>query len=162
MATAEVGAGPVVRAVFVGDVAGAPLRSVSRITAIPGTGLAGDRYARGVGAWSNHPRYGTSEVTFIEEETIAYVEATIGAQLVPGATRRNVVTANVRLLELIGCRFSIGTAEFEGERPCDPCAYLEGLLGARVREPLARDGGGLRARIVTAGEFAPGDRIVVR
>lgn len=160
MAAAEAGTAAVVAAIFVGERAGAPLRAVAQVEALAGTGLAGDRYARGAGAWSKDPRWSTSEVTFVEAETISYVESACGIALEPGATRRNVVTSGVRLLGLIGRRFAIGSAEFEGERPCDPCGYLENLLGASVRAPLARDGGGLRARIVRSGSFAAGDAIV--
>jgi MOSC domain-containing protein YiiM len=75
-------------------------------------------------------------------------------------TRRNVTTRGIRLNELVGRRFRIGGVECEGTRLCEPCRYLEELLGKPVLEPLVHRAG-LRARIVGGGEIALGDEVVV-
>ena len=131
----------------------------SSVRATAGRGLDGDRYAVGAGHWSYEPRY-VSEVTFIEREVVEHVSDILGRPFAPIESRRNVVTTHVRLQDLIGRRFAVGTALFEGERPCDPCGYLDRLLGKPVRALLGDDGG-LRARIIADGEIAVGDTIEV-
>jgi len=64
----------------------------------------------------------------------------------------------VRLNPLLGQRFSIGRAVFEGLELCEPC----GLFAKRTyREVLDffRGKGGLRARIVSGGTVRIGDPI---
>lgn len=138
--------------------AGAPMEERDRLEVRAGYGVVGDRYALGTGHWSYERRY-VSEITFIEREALARVAAAIGRAFVAAESRRNVVTANLRLQELIGKRFAIGDAVFEGERSCDPCGYLDRLLGKPVREQLGVDGG-LRARIIVSGTIARGDAVV--
>jgi MOSC domain-containing protein YiiM len=145
--------------IYVSPSAGAPMLARSRVAALAGQGLAGDRYANGNGYWSYEPRY-VSEVTFIEREAIERVARELGRPFTPIESRRNIVTVNVRLQELIGRRFRIGTAIFEGVRPCEPCRYLDRLIGKPVRALLGVDGG-LRAVIVYGGEIAIGDRVDV-
>jgi MOSC domain-containing protein YiiM len=126
--------------------------------AVAGYGIEGDRYARKAGYWSYEPRY-VSEVTFVEEEILERVRGALGGNFLARESRRNVVTSGIRLDALIGRRFTIHEVEFEGERACDPCAYLDNLLGKRVRELLA-DRGGLRARILHGGTIRIGAPIV--
>ena len=117
-----------------------------------GAGIDGDRYAAGRGHWSYEARY-VSEVTFVEGEVLARLA------LRDDESRRNVVTEGVRLQELIGTTFRIGEVTFAGERSCDPCAYLDGLLGRPVRAQLGADGG-LRARALTSGTLTRGDLLI--
>jgi MOSC domain-containing protein YiiM len=128
-----------------------------RLDVVSGHGIVGDRYANGRGHWSYEPRY-VSEITFIEREALERVGAALGFAFEPAESRRNVVTSGVHLQELIGQRFGVGDAVFWGERPCDPCRYLERLVHKPVKALLGVDGG-LRARIVVGGTIAVGDRI---
>lgn len=128
-----------------------------RLRLVAGCGVDGDRYATGRGHWSYEPRY-VSEITFVEAEALARVAAELGVPFPAHESRRNVVTEGVRLQELIGARFTVGAASFVGERACEPCRYLDALLGKPVRERLGVDGG-LRARIVGGDEIAVGDPV---
>jgi MOSC domain-containing protein YiiM len=121
----------------------------AELRAIAGVGIEGDRYATTSGYWSFNPRY-VSEITFVEAETIARVAAALGAPFSARESRRNVVTQGVSLDTLIGRRFAIGEAMFEGLRACDPCAYLDDLVGLPVRAQL-EGRGGLRASILLGG-----------
>lgn len=127
-----------------------------RVTARAGVGLDGDRYAERRGHWSPTARRG-DQLTLVEAEVVASLGAA-GLALAPGATRRNVTTRGVRLDDLIGRRFRIGTALLAGVRRCEPCSYLEGLLDRPVMIPLVHRGG-IRAEIVESGDIAVGDRI---
>ena len=139
--------------VFTAPRAGAPVEAHARALLVAGQGIAGDRYALGRGHWSD-PRWPDQEVTLIEAE----VADALG--LAPERLRRNIVTRGVALASLLGRRVRIGEALIEGVRPCDPCGYLDTLTRPGVAEAL-RDGGGLRARILTGGWVARGDLLVV-
>jgi MOSC domain-containing protein YiiM len=154
-------AGPgrgVVLSIHITDGGGEPMRPVDRIRAIAGVGLNGDRYATGAGHYS-HDHKVDRQVTLIEAEELEVLEKELGIVLAPGETRRNVTTRGIRLNDLLGRRFRIGDVECEGTRLCEPCQYLTDLLGKPVLAPLVHRAG-LRARILTGGEIAPGDEVV--
>ncbi len=147
-----------VETIHVADAAGEPVPAVERARALPGVGLEGDRYARGLGRYS-HDRRVSRDLTLIEAEVVDEL-ARNGLPLTAGETRRNVMTRGVRLNDLVGRRFRVGDVECRGTRLCEPCAYLVGLVGLPVLEPLVHRGG-LRADILSAGEIRPGDPVVV-
>jgi MOSC domain-containing protein YiiM len=62
------------------------------------------------------------------------------------------------LNDLVGKRFRIGAVLCEGVRLCEPCAYLQELIGKPILEPLV-DRGGLRAHILEDGEIRVGDEL---
>jgi MOSC domain-containing protein YiiM len=134
------------------------MRPRQALRAVAGYGIEGDRYAQKAGYWSYEPRY-VSEVTFVEEEVLERVREALDGAFLAHESRRNIVTSGIRLDALIGRRFTIHEVEFEGERACDPCAYLDSLLGKGVRALLAGRGG-LRARILRGGTIRIGAPIV--
>ena len=81
-----------------------------------------------------------------------------GLSLTYDGPRRNVVTRGVQLNELVGVRFQVGQAIFEGMRLCEPCAHLARLLSSEVLPGLVRRGG-LRARVIDGGTIKPSDTI---
>ena len=144
-----------VRHIYVAPLKGAPARSLSQAEALAGQGLEGDRYAEA------RNRGGPDhEITFIELEAIrAFTEKTHLA-MTPEMPRRNVVTEGVRLNELVGRRFRIGGAVFEGLELCEPC----GKLARRTHREALKffvHRGGLRARIVQGGLIRVGDGVEV-
>ncbi|HUJ25832.1 MAG TPA: MOSC domain-containing protein [Myxococcales bacterium] len=136
---------------------GEPMRAVERARAVSGVGLEGDRYATGRGHFSNRPGTGR-HLTLIEAEVIDGLRSLAGISLSPGDARRNLTTRGIDLNALVGKRFRIGEVLCEGVRLCDPCQYLEDLLGKPVRAPLAGRGG-LRAHVLEGGELRVGDPI---
>lgn len=147
-----------VEAIHLADLGSDPMRSVERVRAIAGVGLEGDRYALRTGHYSGDAR-DDRDVTLIEAEEIEALVAGAGIRLAPGESRRNVTTRGIRLNDLVGRRFRIGSVECEGTRLCEPCQYLTDLLGKAVLAPLVHRAG-LRARILTDGEIALGDEVV--
>jgi hypothetical protein len=131
-----------------------PLFRVERARAIAGIGLEGDRYFAGVGTWSSYPVEGGKDLTLIEAEVLAAVG------LAGSEARRNIVTREVRLNELVGRRFRIGEVECYGDRLCEPCIHLERLTGVTVAVLAHR--GGLRADILADGEITVGDVLAIR
>lgn len=140
-----------VAAIFTAPSAGAPVERRATVEVVPGIGIVGDRYAVGLGHWSD-PRWPDQELTLVEAE----VAEALGVE--PGRLRRNIVTRDVRLSGLVGVRFRIGEVLLAGVRPCDPCGYLEAFTRPGFAHELGGRGG-LRARILTAGRIREGETI---
>jgi len=142
--------------IFIAPDAGQPMTSVDVVRAVPGRGLEGDRYFKQKGTfWKAEPAF---EVTLIEEEAIIALKRDYGIDLAPGSARRNLVTRGAALNHLVGRDFKVGDVLLRGIRLCEPCSYLEKVNGTKLIKGL-RHRGGLRAQIVSAGEFRNGDEL---
>ena len=123
-----------------------------------GKGLVGDRYYNGEGTFSEKLAGNRkSEVTFIASEEIDKFNLTQNETLAYGDVRRNIVTQGLRLKELIGKEFSIGSAKFIGIEHCEPCKHLAATVNQKVLPHLVHTG--LRAAILVSGEIRVGDEI---
>lgn len=149
---------PHVEAIYITDQKAVPLTSVTRVLAIAGAGLQGDRYLAKGGTLSK--KEAGRQLTLIEAEAIERLEREHGIKLAQGESRRNVVTRGIALNDLVGKRFRVGAVECFGVMLCDPCGHLEKLTRKGVKKGLD-NAGGLRADIVTGGELAVGDKIDV-
>ncbi|MFN8548371.1 MAG: MOSC domain-containing protein [Candidatus Eisenbacteria bacterium] len=150
---------PRIEAIYIGTKGGEPLRRISEARLEPGRGIEGDRYYLGAGTFSEKNRgKPDSEVTLIEAEEIERFCAAEGSSREPGVFRRNLVTRDVRLNELVGRRFRIGAVELEGLRLCEPCAHLATLVSPAVLERMVHRAG-LRARVVQGGSVRAGDPV---
>jgi MOSC domain-containing protein YiiM len=129
------------------------MSSLTAVEALPGIGLAGDRYAE-----AKNRRGPDYEVTLIESENIEGFTRATGRSLTPEMPRRNIVTAGVRLNELLDRRFSVGRAVFEGLELCEPCSLFAKRTHSEVLA-FFRGKGGLRARIVSGGIVSVGDAV---
>jgi MOSC domain-containing protein YiiM len=139
--------------IFVAPAKGKPARSLEAVEALPNQGLAGDRYAE-----LEKRRSRDGDVTLIELENIeAFTKAT-NLPLTPEMPRRNIVTRGVDLNMLVGKRFTVGGAIFEGMELCEPCK----LFAKRTHREILSffpGKGGLRARIVSGGRVRVGDAV---
>jgi MOSC domain-containing protein YiiM len=68
----------------------------------------------------------------------------------PALLRRNVVTQNVILADLIGEEFEVQGVRFRGTEECRPCYWMNHAIGPGAESFLAGRGG-LRARIISDG-----------
>ena len=137
--------------IFVAPGKGEPTRSVASVEALPDQGLRGDRYSLAKNRVA--PDY---QVTLIEIENIEGFTQATGLPLTPGMPRRNIVTRGVRLNDLCGKRFRVGSAVFEGLELCEPCALFAKVTYREALKFFVRKGG-LRARIIEGGEVCVGD-----
>lgn len=133
-----------------------PMEALPRATLIAGQGIAGDRYATGLGKYSPFPDI--REVTLIETETLIALARDHAITLAPEEHRRNLTTRGVPLNHLVGLRFRVGAVLLEGGRLNTPCRYLELVTGKTVCDILEHRSG-LNCRIIEGGEIAPGDII---
>jgi len=122
---------------------------VESVRAVAGKGLEGDRHFFPDGAAAGRA------ITLVEEEVV------LEAGLPQGATRRQVTVRGVRLNDLIGKRFRVGTVECYGVELCEPCLHLESM----TRPGLIRDlvhRAGINADILADGTISVGDTVEVQ
>jgi MOSC domain-containing protein YiiM len=142
-----------VTAIYISPSATVLPQAVIEVEARAHRGLVGDRYFEGVGTFSDwEPKGPGRELTLIESEVLTEIG------LSAAEARRNIVTEGLRLNDLVGKRFRIGTVLIEGIRLCPPCAHLDKVTGKALLKPLA-DRGGLRADILSDGVIRVGDAI---
>lgn len=146
--------------IYLADAGGRPMRSVRAVEAVAGQGLRGDRYQTGTGEWSYDPRL-YDDVTLIAAEVLAAADVEQGIRLDAGGSRRNVETRGVDLDALVGRRFRVGEVELRGERPCEPCRYLDRVTGQSAKAAL-QGRGGLRASVIRGGVLQVGDVVAAQ
>jgi MOSC domain-containing protein YiiM len=145
-----------VEAIHIAPRAKAPMQAVAKATALPGSGLEGDRYALQQGTFFKPlPDF---ELTLIESEALEALQRDYHIELSSLEARRNLVTRGVALNHLVGKEFRIGEVKIRGIRLCEPCAHLQALTGRPVIKGL-RHRGGLRAQILTGGTISVGDSV---
>ncbi len=135
---------------------GETLQPLNKVEVIPGRGLTGDRYAAGIGTFSDRP--GKRDVTLIESEVLENYRATTGKKLSAAESRRNLLTKGVRLNDLVGQEFQVGPVRMRGLRLSEPCTHLGRLTHPETLRGLVHRSG-LIAEILSNGEIAVGDRI---
>ncbi len=143
--------------IYVTGAGGEPMRSLATAEVAVGQGLVGDRYAMGTGEWSYDARL-CNDVTLMASEVLEDVLTDRGIDLRGGLSRRNLETSGVDLDALVGKRFWIGEVELRGDRPCDPCRYLDGVTGVPAMAALSGRGG-LRATVLRGGQLHVGDAV---
>jgi MOSC domain-containing protein YiiM len=137
------------------------MQDVDAAQLIAGAGIVGEHHHGVV------QRYPGQNVTLVEAEEIERFNAEQGTSLSLLATRRNLVTRGVRLNDLVGREFTVGSVALRGVELCEPCATLgrhladTGLTPAQVVKALTHRAG-LRADVVSSGVIRRGDGIVVR
>jgi MOSC domain-containing protein YiiM len=144
-----------VLSIFIRPKPGAPASELTQVLAVPGKGLQGDYYFAGDTTKGVEP---SRELTLIEKETLQALDADHNITLIPGDTRRNLITENVPLNHLVGKEFRVGEVTLKGIRLCEPCAHLADLTQEEVLPALVHRGG-LRAQILTEGVIRVGDPI---
>jgi MOSC domain-containing protein YiiM len=130
--------------------------SVKNVRVMAGKGLEGDRYAAGIGTFSNNP--GKRDVTLIESEMLATFEHETGKSLAAAESRRNLLTQGVRLNDLVDREFQIGSIRLRGLRLSEPCTHLARLTRLAVLPNLVHRGG-LIAEVLCDGVLTVGDEI---
>ncbi|MCW2958494.1 MAG: sulfurase [Solirubrobacterales bacterium] len=129
-----------------------PTVEVSQVVAVPGGGLAGDRYANGEGSFYEPGKTG-------QDLTIIAAEALEGAGVSVAEAGRNVVVRGLEDLNgLVGRTLALGELEVYVDRLCDPCAVLARRTRPEVLRALAHRGG-LRCDVRVGGTLRVGDRL---
>jgi len=136
----------------IANIKGNQIKKVNNVDAIKGKGLQNDR------KFSDNNQK-ERQVTLIEIENINHFNNISNTNIHPVDFRRNIITENVRLNELVGKEFFVGNIKLKGHDLCRPCKYLQDKLKQNnfVKEFLHT--GGLRCEILTSGKINVGDII---
>ena len=125
---------------------------VSSVQCHAGRGLVGDRY------YDFRPDY-KAQATFFEAEVGEGLLSEFAPRLkgLGGLERfrRNFLTRGIDLNTLIGRRFRLGSALFEGVEECAPCFWMDEAIGPGIEKAL-QGRGGLRTRILADGVVTVG------
>ena len=121
-----------------------PAIEVAEIECVAGRGIRGDRF------FDFRDDY-KGQVTFFSLDVFDELCRSLGVtERSPALVRRNVMTRNVDLNELIGEEFEIDGVRFAGNSECSPCHWMDQAI-APGAEKFLRGRGGLRARILHDG-----------
>jgi len=133
---------------------GEKINEVNKIKVLSGKGIVGDRNF----LENNDLR---KQLTLIESENIDYYNRKYNTNFSYVDFRRNIVTKNIKLNDLVGKTFSIGKIIVQGNDLCRPCNELQEKLGINnyIKEFLRR--GGLRCEILSSGTISIGDEIKI-
>ena len=147
----------IVELIFSSPGRGAVQIECEHITVQSGMGVLGDRNF-GI---SIHPG---QNLTLVEAEEIELFCAEQSRIPDLSLTRRNLVTRDVRLNDLVNVEFTVGTVRLRGIELCEPCILLGNNLSSESLAPAAviKDWlrrGGLRADVLSNGEIVRGARI---
>ena len=131
---------------------GNQIKNVNEVEALKGKGLLNDRKCR-----ENNQKQ--CQITLIEVENINYFNNKSKTNIPPVNFRRNIITENVKLNDLVGKVFFIGNVKLKAHDLCKPCKYLQDKLKQNnfIKEFLHK--GGLRCEILTSGKINVGDII---
>ncbi len=136
-----------------------PRLALTEAEVIAGQGIKGDRYAQQVGYYSAEPKPGR-HITMIEAEVMEHIACVQGIPLAPHESRRNITTRGIRFNPLVGKKLQIGAVVVDVIRWCDPCLYLQRLVGQPILQPLVGRGG-IRCDVRSGGIIRVGDVIRV-
>ena len=126
---------------------------------VSGRGVIGDRYFNETGTFSEKlAGLPDKELTLIESEEIDIFNKEFNFNFSYGDFRRNIVTTGVKLNDLEGKEFMLGSVRLLGVRLCEPCAHLANLLVPEIMPSLVHKTG-LRAQIITSGSVSVGNNI---
>ncbi len=130
------------------------IQEVNEINVSAGKGIIGDRYF-------NEKNADRNQLTLIESENIDYYNDKFNLKIPYLNFRRNIVTKDIKLNDLVGKKLIIGKTEIKGIDLCRPCKSLQDNLNQEniIKEFLRM--GGLRCAILTSSNIKVGDEIKV-
>ena len=131
------------------------ISNVERIDLVEGKGIKGDRHFKEFNDIE-------SQITLIESENIDYYNNTFNTKFTYLEFRRNIVTKNIKLNDLVGKTIQVGNIKLKVNDLCRPCKDLQQRLDKSniIKEFLRR--GGLRCEILSSGTINVGDKISVK
>ena len=128
------------------------MKSVSKVKAIAGKGIIDDRHYK-----ENNSNQ--CQITLIEIENINYYNQISGTSFLPKDFRRNIITKDIKLNQLVDKEFYIGKVKIKAHDLCRPCKYLQDSLNRKdiIKEFILK--GGIRCEILVSGNILVGDKL---
>ena len=130
------------------------IKKMESIEVVASKGIIGDRYFQDFNG-------DTEQITIIESENIDYYNSTFNTKYKYLEFRRNIVTKDIKLNDLVGKIIQVGKIKLKVNDLCRPCKELQVKLDQNniIKEFLRR--GGLRCEILTSGTINVGDEIKI-
>ena len=134
------------------NIKGKQIQNANEVEALKGKGLVNDRKFS-----ENNQK--TRQITLIEIENINHFNRISKTNIPAIEFRRNIITENIKLNDLVDKEFFVGNVKLKGHDLCRPCKYLQEKLkqGNFVKEFLHK--GGLRCEILSSGKIFIDDLI---
>ena len=131
---------------------GEEVKKMKKVEAVKNKGLVNDRYYKD----SNDKK---CQITLIEVENIFYFNSLSNASIPYINFRRNIITEGIKLNNLVGKEFYVGSVKLKAHDLCRPCKSLQDRLKKKnlVKDLLLK--GGLRCEILSNGNIYIGDLI---
>ena len=131
---------------------GSLIINVNSVEVIKGKGIVDDRKFS-----ENNQK--ARQITFVEIENINYFNNISKTNIPSLKFRRNIITKGIKLNDLLGKVFTVGSVKIKAHDLCRPCKYLQDKLKQNnfVKEFVRR--GGLRCEILSSGSISVGDSI---
>ena len=158
---------PTIDSIYTCARAGEKMIRQEKVKLIKGIGIDGDRYALGLGAYSNLTPKKIRDVSII-----AKIGTEISNRLLKydglvefdlSETRRNIVIDQIEPVELnalVGKVFYLGNIKLQGTEFCEPCERPAKLLNKKGFMKAYDNHGGIRAEVLGTGEIKIGDRLI--
>ena len=128
------------------------MESVTSIEVIAGGGIIKDRHFK-----KNNNKI--NQITLIEIENIKYYNQAEKVLIPSIDFRRNIITEGIKLNQLLGKEFLIGSVKLKAHDLCRPCKYLQERLKQKnfIKELLQK--GGIRCEVLNNGKINIGSNI---
>ena len=123
--------------------------------AVKGKGLLNDRYYK-----DNNKNI--NQITLIEIENINHYNNLSSSSILPKDFRRNIVTQDIKLNDLVGKEFYLGIVKLKAHDLCRPCKNLQESLKQTNLVKKLISTGGLRCEILSSGKININDKITLR
>tara|TARA_Y100001970_G_scaffold246735_1_gene314893 strand:- start:163 stop:606 length:444 start_codon:yes stop_codon:yes gene_type:complete len=133
---------------------GLRMQEKSIIDVIANKGILDDRYFLGCNDQD-------VQITFIESENIDYYNKISETNIPYIEFRRNIITKNIKLNNLVGRKFNVGNVKLFGHRLCNPCKYLQDMIGDQKLVKKLINKGGLRCEALSSGKISLNDPIEI-
>ena len=129
-----------------------PIKEVNSIEVLASKGIIGDRHFHEF----NDPY---NQLSLIESENIDDYNIRFGLNIPYIDFRRNVITKDIRLNDLVGKKLKVGSVELDAIDLCRPCRHLTEMLSQKnvLKEFLRK--GGIRCQILSSSNIHVGDKI---
>jgi len=157
-----------IQAIYLAATAGAKMQAIDHVKVNARSGIEGDRYALGVGAYSKIEPTKVRHISLISLSGIETANDWLKAGDEPtfngSETRRNIVLGGItatELNDLVGKQFHLGNLLLLGTELCTPCERPAQLLDRPSFMEAFEGRGGIRAEVLTSGALAIGDKLTL-
>ena len=158
-----------IQAIYLAPSAGAQMQALNHTRVNVGSGIEGDRYALGTGAYSAVEPKKVRHLSLISASAIEtandWLKAGEEPTFLASETRRNIVLEGIAaadLNNLVGQQFQLGSLHLLGIELCTPCERPAQLQNRPSFMEAFEGRGGIRAEVLNSGILTIGDKLFLK